>query len=232
MRRTSDAIEFGARVSYSQSLSALGEDYPQLLNYWNRIAGWQVRNQGALGVDIANGSPIGDTPPIFIALNATLVLRKGANRREIPLEDFFIDYGKQDLRPGEFVESISLPLPQANQLRAAYKISKRRDEDISSVAMGISVTLDEGKIADCRIALGGMAATPKRAKLTEDNLRGSSWNLASFVAAGELLEQEFQPISDWRASATYRMQTAKNLLQRFYLENDQATAEPVKLASA
>ncbi|WP_310618908.1 xanthine dehydrogenase small subunit [Flexibacterium corallicola] len=232
IKLTKDALEIGAGVTYTESLSAIEKAFPHLAPYWDRIAGQQVRNMGTIGGNIANGSPIGDTPPVLIALDASVTLRKGGERRTMPLQDFFIDYGKQDRAPEEFVETISIPLPAEGQMDAAYKISKRRDEDISSVAAGISVTVENGTIVDCRMAFGGMAATPKRASSAEAALKGKRWELASFEAAANVLSDDFTPLSDWRASAEYRMISARNLLTRFFLSFDETTVEPVELASA
>ena len=222
------AITLGAGVSYSELQPLITQHLPHLAAYWDRIAGWQVRNMGTIGGNIANGSPIGDTPPVLIALGAEVTLRHGKARRSLPLEDFFIDYGKQDRRPGEFVESIRIPLPSAATRCAAYKISKRRDEDISAVAAGISVTVEAGIMRSARIALGGMAATPKRAAAAEAALLGQPWNEASFAAAARAMAGDFAPLSDWRASADYRMRVAQNLLRRFFLEQDGA---PVRLSA-
>ncbi|WP_269584674.1 xanthine dehydrogenase small subunit [Roseibium sp. Sym1] len=229
---TDTALELGAGVTYSEAQETICEIFPHLKSYWDRIAGCQVRNMGTIGGNIANGSPIGDTPPVLIALGAQIVLRKGAGQRSLPLEDFFIEYGKQDRTPGEFVTSILIPRPREGQLNAAYKISKRRDEDISSVAAGFSVTVAGGRITDCHLAFGGMAGTPKRAEKAEAALRGQPWNEASFQAAARALGADFTPLSDWRASADYRLTVARNLLQRFFLTHDETTAEPVDLMSA
>jgi xanthine dehydrogenase small subunit len=229
---TKDALEIGAGVTYSESQDALSKLFPHLDEYWDRIAGWQIRNMGTVGGNIANGSPIGDTPPVLIALNALLTLRKGTDTRTMPLEEFFIDYGKQDRAQSEFVQSIVIPRPAKGQIDSAYKISKRRDEDISSVAVGISVDVSDGIIVDCRIAFGGMAATPKRAKNSETALRGEPWNKQAFDQAATELEKDFSPLTDWRASAEYRMSVSRNLLRRFFLEHDSATTQPIKLASA
>ena len=218
VRETEDALHLGAMVSYEDARAPLLAHFPHLARYWDRIAGWQVRAMGTLGGNIANGSPIGDTPPPFIALGARLVLRKGRARREIPLEDFFIDYGKQDRAPGEFVEEIILPRPRPGSLHAAYKLSKRRDEDISAVALGITLHLSGGTISDARLAFGGMAATPKRATTTEAALIGQPFAEATFDAAAQALVQDFTPLSDMRASADYRMRASRNLLRRFWLE--------------
>lgn len=217
-----DQISVGAGVTYSQLLETVAERIPQLVDYWKRIGGEQIRNMGTVGGNIANGSPIGDTPPPLIALGASVTLRQGATRRDVPLEDFFIDYGKQDRKPDEFVEKITIPLPGADDRYAIYKISKRRDEDISAVCGAIRLTIDgSSTVSAATIAFGGMAATPKRARHAEEVLVGSKMEEADIEAAMQALEKDFQPISDWRASAEYRMLTAKNLLKRFWLEHGQ-----------
>jgi len=214
-----DAITLGAGVSYTDAAPALVRRFPQLADLWNRIGGEQVRNMGTVGGNIANGSPIGDTPPPLIALGAKIVLRHGAERRKLSLEDFFLAYGKQDRRPGEFVESITIPaLPEGEQF-AVYKITKRRDEDISAVCGAFRVAVgDDGFVQTARIAFGGMAATPKRAKTVEAALVGKPWTAASIEAALPAFAEDFQPITDMRASAEYRLLVAQNLLRRFHLE--------------
>ena len=174
---------------------------------------------GTIGANIANGSPIGDTPPPLIALGATVTLRKGGDRRTLALEDFFIAYGKQDRQPGEFVESVFVPaLPEGAQF-ACYKISKRRDEDISSLCGAFRVELNpDGTVQKAVIAYGGMAATPKRAEAVEAALIGKPWNSASVEAAAAAYPTDYQPLTDMRASAEYRMLVAQNLLRRFLLE--------------
>lgn len=232
VQKEGGALHIGAGASYTECQDSLSKHLPYLSPYWDRIAGWQVRNMGTVGGNIANGSPIGDTPPILIALGAEITLRRGAARRSLPLQDFFIDYGKQDRAEGEFVESIRVPLPGPDDLNAAYKISKRRDEDISSVAVGIQVTVTDGIISNARIAFGGMAATPKRADSAEKALEGQPWSEASFQAAADALPADFSPLSDWRASSDYRMLSSQNLLRRFFLEHDAATNTPIQLATA
>ncbi|MCC1480833.1 xanthine dehydrogenase small subunit [Roseibaca sp. Y0-43] len=215
---TEDALHIGALVSYEDARAPLVTHFPHMTRYWDRIAGWQVRAMGTLGGNIANGSPIGDTPPPFIALGARLVLRKGAVRREMPLEEFFLDYGNQDRAPGEFVEKIILPKPAPGTLHAAYKLSKRRDEDITAVALGICLTVADGTITGAKLAFGGMAATPKRAAHAEAALVGQPFALDTLQNAAKALPQDFTPLSDMRASADYRMRAAQNLLTRFWLE--------------
>ena len=223
------AVTMGAGVSYSDAASVIAKHFPHLSEFWNRIGGWQVRNMGTIGGNIANGSPIGDTPPALIALGAELTLRRIEGSRRIPLEDFFIDYGKQDRAPDEFVEAVHIPLPAAGTLHAAYKISKRRDEDISAVCAAFSVAVHDGRVSSARLAFGGMAATPKRAANAEAALTGQPWSEASVRAAMAALSDDFTPLSDWRASAEYRSRVAANLLLRFYLETT-GTA-PVRLSA-
>ena len=211
-------LQIGALASYTDLLAVLDKHLPQISEYWRRIGGEQVRNMGTIGGNIANGSPIGDTPPPFIALGASVVLRKGDNERAIPLEEFFIDYGKQDREGGDFVSRIEVPLPGKNDSFAAYKISKRLDEDISSVCGAFRMTLDGGVVERAVVAFGGMAATPKRANAVEAALTGRPFNTDTIKAAQAKFEKDYIPISDWRASADYRMLAAKNLLMRFFLE--------------
>ena len=221
---TEDEIKIGAGVSYTDSRTAMSDDYPHLAAFWDRIAGWQIRSMGSIGGNIANGSPIGDTPPVLIALGASITLRKGGVRRTIPIEDFFIDYGKQDISKGEFLESISVPRPAKDTIHAAYKISKRRDEDISSVCAAFNVTVEGGTITAARIAFGGMAATPKRAAHAEAALFGAAWSEAALIAAAQRLGDDFSPLSDWRASSDYRLQVSKNLFRKFWLDQQSDTA--------
>ncbi|MBE7732464.1 xanthine dehydrogenase small subunit [Devosia faecipullorum] len=213
------AVRIGAGVTYSEALPEVTGAFPQLKDLWNRFAGEQVRNMGTIGGNIANGSPIGDTPPPFIALGARLTLRRGGERREIALEDYFIAYGKQDRQPGEFVESVTLPRLPAGEHFATYKVSKRRDEDISALCGAFRVKLGaDGMVEAARIAFGGMAATPKRAKAVETALIGKPWTEDNIDAAIAAFGEDYQPLSDMRASAEYRLLAAQNLLRRFFLE--------------
>ncbi|KKB12244.1 FAD-binding molybdopterin dehydrogenase [Devosia geojensis] len=213
-----DSLVIGARTSYSSAEAAITRHLPQLSELWSRIGGRQVRNAGTIGGNIANGSPIGDTPPPLIALGATLTLRRGGERRQVPLEDFFIDYGRQDRLPGEFIESVTVPLPQAGEHFAAYKVSKRLDEDISSVLGAFRLRLEDGLVSDIAIAYGGMAGTPKRARQMEAVLIAKPWTRATVDSAAQALPFDFSPLSDWRASSEYRMIAAQNLLVRFWAE--------------
>ena len=231
IEETSAGVTFGAGVSYSEAAQVIARRWPQLVELWDRIGGEQVRNMGTLGGNVANGSPIGDTPPPFIALGATLRLRGPAGPREMPLEDFFIEYGRQDRRGDEIVESLFVPAPPEGAAFACYKLSKRRDEDISTVCAAFLLTFEGGRIAAARLAFGGMAGTPKRAAAAETALVGRAWDAAAAEAATEALARDFKPLDDWRASAAYRMLAAQNLLRRFRLETTGA-AGPVRLGRA
>ena len=185
-----------------------------------------MRSSATIGGNIANGSPVGDCAPALIALGAELRLRRGADRRTVPLENFFVDYGVQDLAESEFVESVLVP-KQADRLKC-YKLSKRFDQDISSVCGCINLQIKGGRVAKARIAYGGMAAIPKRAFETERSLEGATWDRGSVDAAMIAMERDFSPISDMRASAGYRMEAAKNMLLRYFLE-DANEANPLQV---
>jgi xanthine dehydrogenase small subunit len=218
IEETAESIEIGAGVSHSDAMAALAPHYPDMAEMWRRFASVQIRNAGTVGGNIANGSPIGDANPSLIAAGATLHLRRGDERRSMPLEDFFIAYGKQDRRPGEFVERISVPKPSPGTRYRAYKISKRFDQDISAVMAAFQIRLDGGRVAEARLSYGGMAAIPKRAAHAEAALVGRAWNEATVAAAMAALERDFQPITDMRASASYRLKAAQNLLRRLHIE--------------
>jgi xanthine dehydrogenase small subunit len=222
-------ISIGAGVTYSDAFAMLSKRIAALGPLFDRLGGEQVRNMGTIGGNIANGSPIGDTPPPLIALGARLTLRRGKKRRTIPLEDFFIAYGKQDRRPGEFVEAVHVPVPAKATKFAVYKITKRRDEDITAALGAFYLTLAKGgKVADIRIAYGGMAATPKRAFAVEKALIGKPWTEATVEAAMAEYAKDFTPLTDMRASAEYRALAAKNLLLRFFAETT-GTKAPIQV---
>jgi xanthine dehydrogenase small subunit len=220
-----EALEIGAGVTYADAQAALAAIYPDMGELLRRLGGEQVRNVGTIGGNIANGSPIGDSPPALIAMGARLVLRRGNEQRTLALEDFFLDYGKQDRKVSEFVERIIVPKPAPGLRFRAYKVSKRFDQDISSVLGAFALQLTDGKVKDARVAYGGMAATPKRARHVEATLTGKPWNEATIEAAMGALEQDFAPIDDWRASAAYRMMAARNLLRRLLIETTDDEAE-------
>jgi xanthine dehydrogenase small subunit len=212
-------LHIGAMATHIDVRTALAALSPQLDELMRRFGGEQVRNAGTIGGNIANGSPIGDLPPALIALGAELALRNGAERRTIPLESFFLDYRKQDRQPGEFVEAVLVPKLADGALFHVSKISKRFDEDISAVCGAFLVRLDpSGRVAEARLAYGGMAGVPKRAKAAESALIGRGWDEAAVAAAIAALPGDFTPLSDMRASARYRLIVAGNLLRRFLLE--------------
>ncbi|WP_037279933.1 xanthine dehydrogenase small subunit, partial [Rubellimicrobium mesophilum] len=216
-----DDVRIGAGVTYSEFAPTLAEHLPEARDYLLRIGNWQVRNAGTISGNIANGSPIGEMPPLLIALGARIVLRRGDARRELALEDFFLDYGKQDRAPGEFLETVVIPRQRGARI-AAYKVSKRRDADISAVAAGFRIVEEGGVIIEARLAFGGMAGTPRRAPPAEAALRGRPFSREAFEAAARAVRGDFTPLTDWRASADYRQAIAANLLRRFWLEQSGA----------
>lgn len=211
------AVWIGGGVTHSDAVRALGHSVPALAELWRRFAGLQVRNSGTVGGNLANGSPIGDLAPALIALGASLHLRHGQRRRSLPLEQFFIAYGKQDRVPGEIVAGVSFALSAAEDLRC-YKVSKRFDDDISAVCGCFAIETEAGVVRSARLAYGGMAAIPRRAHAAEAALVGHRWGAEAVAAACAGLEADFQPINDMRASAAYRMTIAKNLLRRYLIE--------------
>ena len=221
-------LSIGAAVTYTDASDAITHRYPAFASLIQRIGGVQVRNSGTIGGNIANGSPIGDMPPGLIALGAKLVLLSGQGQRVIDLEDYFIRYGTQDLRAGEFVTQVRLPAPVPKQLFASYKVSKRHEQDISAVCGAFSMQVKDSTISKARVCFGGMAETPKRATACEQALEGKVWSQETIDEAMVAMASDFTPITDMRASAAYRMQVAQNLLKRFYLEQGM-TPYPVRL---
>jgi xanthine dehydrogenase small subunit len=215
----SDHFRIGAAATYAEARDALARLDPDVGEVMRRLGSAHVRAAGTIGGNIANGSPIGDSAPLLIALGSTLHLRQGASERQMPLEDFFIAYGKQDRKPGELVWRIDVPKLRTVEAFRAYKISKRFDQDISALLFAIKVEVRDGVIADARLAMGGMAATPKRAAATEQVLRGArAGESDAWEKAVVALAQDFQPISDMRASAQYRLETAQMLLRKALME--------------
>jgi xanthine dehydrogenase small subunit len=213
---TDTEIRIGAMTTVAELGDFIADRHPSLAELIRRYGSVQVRNAATVGGNIANGSPIGDSPPALIALGASLHLRKGDARRTLPLEAFFVDYGKQDRAPGEFVEAVSVPV-QPDRL-ACYKLSKRFDQDISAVCGCFNVTVDNGIVTAARIAFGGMAGTPKRARAVEAALVGQPWTEASATRARAALAEDFQPLSDMRASAAYRLRAAQGMVMRYFHE--------------
>ena len=213
-----DTLWIGAGASLEHAWQALVQKAPSLQDVWLRFASRPIRHAGTLGGNVANGSPIGDGAPILMALDARVQLRRGPEVRELPLQDLYLDYMKNAMQEGEFVQAIIVPLAAfARQLRG-YKISKRFDCDISAVCAGLAIELDGDIVRSVRLAFGGMAATVKRAAAAEAAILGQEWTEDTVRAAQQALLQDFTPLTDMRASAEYRMQVSQNLLQRLWLE--------------
>ena len=212
-----DRVRIGAAATMSDVFEAIRPLHPDYAELIRRYGSVQVRNAATIGGNIANGSPIGDNPPPLIALDATLHLRRGDDRREIPLEHFFLDYGRQDRQPGEFVEAVSFPR-QADRLRC-YKLSKRFDQDISAVCGAFRISVEDGVVTEARIAFGGMAGIPKRAAHVEAAVTGRPWAIETIDAAWDAWAEDFSPLSDMRASSEYRLEAARNMLTRCFLED-------------
>jgi xanthine dehydrogenase small subunit len=211
-------LTLGAGVRYTEAKDALARLHPDLSELVRRIGGLQVRNAGTIGGNIANGSPIGDMPPALIALGAGLVLRMGDERRTMPLERFFLSYGKQDRQAGEFVESVRIPRPVPGARIRIVKLSKRFDSDISALCGAFVLHLEDGHVAEARIAFGGMAGIPARAPSCEAALIGKPWSEAAVEEAALALAQDYRPLSDLRGSAGYRLAAAANLVRGLWLE--------------
>ena len=218
IRDDAGTLDIGAAATLADVHPALVARFPELDELLRRFGSPPIRSVATLGGNIANGSPIGDSMPALIALGTTLVLRRLDSVREMALEDFFVGYQKTALAKGEFVERIRVP-PRAPGLTfRAWKISKRFGQDIAAVCAAFALVLDGGRITSARIACGGMAATPKRARQCESAVAGRAWDEATLADGIAALDADFAPITDLRASATYRRLVAGNLLRRLFLE--------------
>lgn len=216
--KTSSHLEIGAATPLTDCYGALNEEYPDFGALLHRFASLQIRNQGTLGGNIGNASPIGDSPPLLIALNAQIVLRQGDRQRTLALEDYFIDYRITARQDSEFIEKILVPRASNDWTFRAYKVSKRLDDDISAVCAAFNLNIENGVVGGVRIAFGGMAAIPKRARACEAALLGKPWNQASIERACQALAEDFSPLTDFRASKEYRLLTAQNLLRKYFIE--------------
>jgi len=228
IERRGGELHVGAGVTIAALRDAVAASLPSLAELFRRFASQQVRNVATIGGNIANGSPIGDGPPALIALGARLHLRRGDEMRSLPLEDFFLDYRKQDRRPGEFVAGVSFP-DSAPAFRA-YKLSKRFDQDISAVCGCFNVTVTGGEVTAARIAFGGMAGVPKRASAAEAALIGQVWSQEAVARAAQEMARDFTPLSDMRASAAYRMETAQAMLTRYFHDLAGGTVSVLEVA--
>lgn len=225
IKRDQGKLTIGAGVTCTDAMATIAGIFPDFGEMIRRFGAVQVRNAGTIGGNIANASPIGDTPPALLVLEATLVLRKGDGRRRLPIKEFFIDYGKQDRAPGEFLEAIEIPIPGPAARLGCYKLTKRFDQDISAVCGCFDVRVENGIVAAARIAFGGMAVIPKRARFIEAALLGNPWTADTVESAMADFDEDFTPITDMRASAAYRMQSARNMLRKYHLETTQPLSE-------
>ncbi|MFK3738107.1 xanthine dehydrogenase small subunit [Massilia sp. TN1-12] len=219
VREAGGFLEIGAGVTLEDAYGAVCRHYPgELGELRQRFASLPIRHAGTLGGNVANGSPIGDSMPWLIALGSSIVLRGPDGERTLALEDFYLGYQVKDLRAGEVVAAVRVPLPRPGVVLRTYKLAKRFDQDISAVCAAFAFTLDDGIVRDARIAFGGMAATPKRAAQAEGALRGRAWDEAALDEAMAALARDYAPLSDMRASSGYRMKAAQNLLRRYWYE--------------
>lgn len=222
---TNSHIEIGAATALTDCYEALAAEYPDFGELLHRFASLQIRNQGTLGGNIGNASPIGDSPPLLIALGAQVLLRKGERSRTLPLQDYFIDYKVTAREQGEFIEKILVPRARPEQIFRAYKVSKRLDDDISAVCAAFDLRVANGQITEARVAFGGMAAIPKRAAACEAALVSEPFTIETAERACEALANDFTPLSDFRASREYRLLVAQNLLRKCFLEQHAPTTE-------
>ncbi len=228
---TADGYAIGAAVSLARAAPVLGSIDPDIAEVLRRFGSIQVRACGTVGGNIANGSPIGDLAPMLIAMGANVELRCGEEIRQLPLENFFLNYGKQDRQPGEFVRRLLVPKLQPAMHFRAYKITKRLDEDISAVLAAFCLKVDGGRISDAKVAFGGMAGVPKRAKTVEENLRGL-WlgDARRWQSAADAVSKDFTPLTDLRASAAYRGRVASNLVIKALAEIAGVSPEVTRIA--
>jgi xanthine dehydrogenase small subunit len=211
-------LHIGAAASLEDAWTALAQRAPALTEAKLRFGSPPIRHMGTMGGNVANGSPIGDSAPVLIALDASLLLRRGDATRHVPLASFYVDYMVNRLEPGEFVQAIEVPLASFDASLRAYKISKRFDSDISAVFAALRVVLDGEQVRDARVVFGGMAATVRRAHAVEQAVIGQPWDEPTLMRAIAALSTDFQPLTDLRASASYRLAVAGGLLRRHWLE--------------
>ncbi len=217
LRFEKDFIELGAGLTLSELEHQLQNKIPLLQEWFPLFASRLIRNCATLGGNIATASPIGDSPPVLLALDASLILVSTRGERQVALKDFFKGYRQTDLQSDEIIKAIRIPLPLA-PLTRFYKVAKRRMDDISTVAAGFALELSGSSVKSIKIGLGGVAATPVRAYKTEEAIIGKPWTLETIQAAKEIIRSEFAPIDDFRGSAAYRVAMLENLLEKFLIE--------------
>lgn len=229
IHETENHLSFGAAVTWEEILAGIIEYYPSFATLIRRFGSTQIRSMGTIGGNIGTASPIGDGPPALIALGAEIELASLSGHRFLALEDFFLDYRKTELRADEVIASVSVPKPAEGQEFRVYKISKRYDQDISTVCAAFSIVREEGQVRSARIAFGGMAATPQRGAKAEQALVGSTFDHRAIEACASAITAQFKPLSDWRGSAEYRLQVAANLAERFWRDVAGETVEVMAL---
>jgi xanthine dehydrogenase small subunit len=231
IKDSAEGLSIGAALPFSKVEALLFENFPELKELVWRFASKPIRNQATVGGNVANASPIGDFPPVLLALNAKVCLDDGENRRIIPADHFFTEYRQTAMHQHEWIESIYLPKPSTNTTLRAYKVSKRFEDDISAVCAVFSIAIDNGNIVDLSTGFGGVAATPVSVPLLSEKLMGRSWSDRQTMLLGcDILQSAFEPIDDVRASAEYRNQIAANLFQRFWLETSQHIVVQTRVA--
>lgn len=213
-----NTISIGSAVTYQECGARLVQEYPTLRNHLDRFASTQIRNVGTLGGNVANASPIGDMPPVLVALDASLILQKGNETRTVKIDDFYTGYKQTVLERGEFLRDVVIPKKKSDHLLSVHKISKRHADDISAICVAFYVYVVDGKIASVRIGVGGMSATTKRAINCEDYLKGQPFNRETLEQAKVEIVSDFEPMNDVRASREYRILMAQNLLERLFME--------------
>ncbi|MGB3071935.1 MAG: xanthine dehydrogenase small subunit [Ottowia sp.] len=224
---SAETLSIGAGATLHDAFAALAAERAQLAHFFERFAGLPVRQSGTLGGNVANGSPIGDSMPLLIALGAEVVLASARGERVLPIEDFYLAYRKTALAPDEVLARIIVPRPQPQEMLRAYKISKRFEDDISAVCLCVAIHAQDGVIQGVRVGAGGVAAVPARACKTEAALMGQPFNATVLEAAAQVLRAEFEPISDMRASSAYRREVLGNLLLRFFEETQPGAPVPL-----
>lgn len=223
-----DVLQIGAACTLSDIQGLFLSYFPAAHELFERFASLPIRNQATLGGNIANASPIGDMAPLLLALNAAVVLDNGEKTRQVALKEFYTGYKQTVMRSNEWLKTIHVPLPCANQILVCYKVSKRMEDDISAVCMAINLTLDSGKVVALSTGFGGVASTPATSPMLEKSLRGKTWANQENVGLGkDALQQSFTPIADVRASAHYRREILNNLWHRCWLETTNKANEIV-----
>ncbi len=229
IERDTEGLTIGAAASLEDAYREVVKLWPSLAELALRFASPPVRHSGTFCGNVANGSPIGDTMPWLLALDATLVLRQGSRTRHCRLTDFYLGYRRNALEPGEFVQSVRIPAPRPGERLSCYKLSRRFEQDISAVCAAIALIVEDGIIRSARIGFGGMAATPIRAPRTEAALTNQAFKRTTFEAAMAEIEADFDPLTDLRASRQYRLRTAAHCLLRFWLEHGETRRLPVRI---